>query len=273
MICQYGCGREAKYPPKKGMTKWCRENHYNKCPAQIEIKTKKALESGKLHGRVPWNKGTKGLQTAWNKGRKWSNKTKIKMSQSSKLTIPQIKKRYPLFYKIEELQYSPDKPDEIQVHCKNHKCPNSKEQGGWFTPTHGQLYERIRQLEKNYGNGGSYLYCSDECKKTCPLYYIFDDPFKVKKELYTPSEYKIWRDTVIKNDNYECQKCGSLNDLDVHHIYPEKTHPLLALDCMNGITLCRRCHIEIGHSKDGNCSLYSLKQICQPKLGENETEA
>ena len=269
MLCQYGCGREAKYPPMKGMTKWCCESHYNKCPAQIEIKTKKALDSGKLYGRIPWNKGTKGLQVAWNKGKLWSDKSKMRMSKSSRLTISQIKNKYSIFSKEEELRYNPDKLEEkeIQVHCKNHNCLNSKEQGGWFTPTYIQLYERIRQLEKEYGNGGCYLYCSDQCKQECPLYYMFDDPFKKKQLLYTSSEYNFWRSKVIKRDNYECQKCGSKNNLDVHHICPQKTHPHLALDYMNGITLCRKCHYKIGHSKNGRCSLNKLRNICQPKMG------
>lgn len=31
-ICEYGCGREAKFPPRKGMRKWCCESTYHKCP-------------------------------------------------------------------------------------------------------------------------------------------------------------------------------------------------------------------------------------------------
>lgn len=32
----------------------------------------------------PWNKGTKGLQVAWNKGKPWSEKSKRKMSIAHK---------------------------------------------------------------------------------------------------------------------------------------------------------------------------------------------
>ena len=38
-FCEYGCGRNAKYSPRKGMRKWCCEDHYNKCPAQIKLKS------------------------------------------------------------------------------------------------------------------------------------------------------------------------------------------------------------------------------------------
>lgn len=270
-LCGYGCGKNAIYSPRKGMKKWCCEKHYNKCPQQIKIKTERALNSGKLYGRVPWNKNTKGLQVAWNKGTEWNNKSIEKMKKSSKLTIKQINKRYPFFSKMENMRYDPDKLDEkeIQVHCKNTKCKYSKEKGGWFTPTYIQLYERIRQLEKDYGNDGSYLYCSDECKIECPLYYIFDDPFKKVNILYTPGEYKLWKHTVLDKDNYECQKCGCKINLNVHHIYPEKTYPHFALDPDNGITLCRKCHMVIGH-RDAKCLLYYLRKSCQPNMGIKE---
>ncbi len=39
-ICEYGCGREAKYPPRRGMTKWCCETTWQKCPQKIKEKTK-----------------------------------------------------------------------------------------------------------------------------------------------------------------------------------------------------------------------------------------
>lgn len=32
-LCGYGCGREAKFPPGKGMSKWCCEDQPRKCPA------------------------------------------------------------------------------------------------------------------------------------------------------------------------------------------------------------------------------------------------
>ena len=267
ILCQYGCNRQAYYSPKKGMKKWCCKEHYNKCPAQIQEKVKKFKP--KLKGKVPWNKGKKGLQVAWNKGLKFSNESKKKMSISSRLTISKIKKKYPLFFKIEEMRYNPYKPGEkeIQVHCKNHNCKNSKEKGGWFTPTGIQLYERIRQLENENGNGGSYLYCSDECKNECPLYRIYDDPFKNKIKPYTPSEYIEWKNIILEKDNNECQYCGKKENLNVHHIKPEKLFPHLSLDIDNGITLCRVCHIKIGHNISDECKLKNIKKVCKPIMG------
>lgn len=121
-------------------------------------------------GKEPWNKGkvmTKEFCKNISKGR-----SGITPKREYRKGISYYIKTYPTFSKIEEMRYNPITLDEkeIQVHCKNHNCPNSKEQGGWFTPTYQQLYERIRQIEHELGTDGSYLYCSDECKQICPLF-------------------------------------------------------------------------------------------------------
>ncbi|MCF8019899.1 MAG: hypothetical protein K9L62_10910 [Vallitaleaceae bacterium] len=263
MICGYGCNQKAKFPPKKGMNRWCCEKHFNKCPAQIKIKTDLALKSGKLHGRVPWNKNKKGFQKAWNKGRKWSLESRKKMSISSRLTILQIKERYPFFSKIEEMRYNPDNLNEkeIQVHCKNHNCPNSKEQGGWFTPTYIQLFERIRQLEKT-GHDICYFYCSKRCKIECPLYQSKgNDPFKIINHYYTHKEYQQFRLHVFKRDNYKCQYCGEKAE-HVHHERPQKLEPFYSLDPDFAWSCCEKCHYEKGHKDE--CSTGNLaSKICK----------
>ena len=180
------------------------------------------------------------------------------ISASKKLTIEKIKHKYSLFSKIEEMRYNPDKlieEKEIQVHCKNHNCLNSKEQGGWFTPSRMQLYERIRHINDN---GGSYFYCSNECKKSCILYNLHSDPFKNILKPYTDEEYNIWRKVVLEQDNYECQICGSKKDLHCHHIIPIKIEPMFALDPDNGIVLCKNCHYKYGHKTKTECSTGNL---------------
>lgn len=47
---------------------------------------------------------------------------------------------------------------------------------------------------------------------------------------------------VKQRDNYRCQRCGTGKSLTVHHIKPQSTHPELAKDPENMITLCRQCH-------------------------------
>jgi len=189
-----------------------------------------------------------------------SKETRRRMSESSKLRIHTIYERYSLFSKVEEMIYNPDKPGEkeIQVHCKNHNCPNSKEQGGWFTPTKIQLSERIRQLEKPDGNDAGYFYCSDECKGECPLFNLRADPFKEIIQPYTEEEHQVFREFVLDRDNYECQYCGKKAE-HVHHERPQKLEPFFALDPDLAWSVCKDCHYKYGHIDE--CSTGNLANI------------
>ena len=153
MLCNYGCGREAKYPLKNG--KWCCTRSYNSCP---EVRKERSKIMKKVFNQP---------------------EIKAKIPRAHTFTIEYIKEKYKTFAKEEEMRYNPDKPGEkeIQVHCKNHNCKNSKEKGGWFTPTQSKRTDRIRSLEKDYGNDGAYFYCCDQCKNQCPLFNLSSDPY------------------------------------------------------------------------------------------------
>ena len=56
--------------------------------------------------------------------------------------------------------------------------------------------------------------------------------------------YKEWRMAVFKRDQFQCQKCGTKGDLQAHHIKPWKDCKRERYDVSNGITLCRKCHLE-----------------------------
>ncbi len=208
ILCEYGCGKEAKYQFKNG--KKCCSKNISKCEGIInKLKNRKVTvetrqkQSDSLKGRDVWNKnkniskdhklkiglGNKNKiisndtrkkisnsmtgnkshlgfkhsdetkekirkskigKSSWNKNKKHSKKTLKILKIANKLTISQIKERYPTFAKVEEMRYNPDKPGEkeIQVHCKNHLCPNSKEKGGWFTPEYKQIAYRTFSIEK-----------------------------------------------------------------------------------------------------------------------------
>jgi len=187
------------------------------------------------------------------KGKKYN----LFIYNSRRITIELINDKHLIFSKIEEMRYKLNKK-EIQVHCKNHNCSNSKEQGGWFTPTYSQIYERIRQIE--HGNGGCYFYCSEKCKNECPLYNLRNDPISENIKSYTSSEYKTFRDYVLKRDNYECQYCGGLAE-HVHHERPQKLEPFFALDPDLALSVCKKCHYKYGHKNE--CSSVKLaNKIC-----------
>jgi len=294
-LCEYGCGQKAKYQFQNG--KWCCSKICQSCPGIRKI------ISITSKNRIPWNKNLKNVQVPWNKNLKncfseetlekmrnakkdynpWNKgtakKKKLKtkeeisysLSISQKLTISQYQEKYPTFAKVEEMRYEPGKEDEkvIQVHCKNHKCKNSKEQAGWFTPlNHDQFIYRAYAIEKNEGN--SYYYCSDKCKEECPLYgkriteLIKEDQIRaghLEDPWYKSTEYQIWREQVFELDNSKCVWCEEPATI-AHHILPQKTHPELSLDPENGLSCCQKCHYKYGHKEE--CSTGNLsKLVCE----------
>ena len=203
------------------------------------------------------------------KGFKLSEKTKKKLKKINSgannpnyLTIRKIKEKYKTFSKVEKMRYNPEKPGEkeIQIHCKNNNCLNSKEQGGWFTPSKAQINERIRQIEQEYGNDGNYFYCSNECKNECPLYNLKSDPLRIIEKPYTESEYQTFRNFVLERDNYTCQYCGEEAN-HVHHERPQKLEPFFSLDPDYAWSCCKKCHYEKGHI--GDCSTGAISnKVC-----------
>ena len=281
MLCDYGCGQEAKYPFKNG--KWCCSKHWTQCPAkrrERSIQKEKEWEDpnsgyNSISHKEKLNKAQKKL---WEDPNSVFNSIlyREKQSKLKKLSIEQIKEKYKFFSEVEEIRYNPDKPreKEIQVHCKNHLCPSSKEKNGWFTPTSGQIYHRANTLKNPIGFGESNFYCSQECKDTCPTYDLRFDPFYNTEKPYTQVEYSIWNSEVLERQKEEdgynfCEICYSTKNLHVHHEKPVKTHPLLALDPDNGIVLCKDCHYEIGHKTGTECSTGALanKVLLGCKLG------
>ena len=56
----------------------------------------------------------------------------------------------------------------------------------------------------------------------------------------SPTEYLSLHNQVLERDGWRCQECGSLKNLQVHHLQPRSR---LGDDTMtNLITLCSRCH-------------------------------
>jgi len=331
ILCDYGCGREAKHQFKNG--KWCCSKNTSSCPLMkqtnsyknkgrivsqetrqklnkinkgkkfseehkrnlskahkgkeltTEHKMKISLANkGKIFSEehrqklrekrlgVPGYYKNKKLSkehkekiSLANKGREVSNKTKKILRELARYSIIDYEIKYPFFTRIEEMRYNPDKPgeQEIQVRCKNHDCPNSKEKDGWFTPTSSQLYERKRTLETEDGNDGCYFYCSQECKNICPLYNLRNDPLSDNNDIpYTQEEYQQFREFVLKRDNYECQYCEEKATI-IHHERPQKLEPFFALDPDFAWSVCEKCHYKYGHNTGSECSTGNLAaKVC-----------
>lgn len=282
-ICDYGCGQEAKYKFKNG--KECCSDTYLRCPEHINKKREKIKLSTLNYYENETEEQKKNRIEChtkfWNEETIEICKQKANIyNQKNKRTIDKIKKKFPTFFRMEEMRYDPDKPDEkeIQVHCKYHECPNSKEKGGWFTPTSREIERRIESLE--HGIGGRNFYCSDECKQKCPLYGFNPNYDFIKNKennpLYTQAEYYIFRNEVLKrqfekyNKNF-CEMCESesIKSLHIHHEKTQKTHHMMVLDPDNGIVLCQECHLKKIHI--GECSATGIFKNCKEKNGSKST--
>lgn len=57
-------------------------------------------------------------------------------------------------------------------------------------------------------------------------------------------QYKKWRDSVLKRDNYKCCNCDSSENLHAHHIIPWKEDESKRFEVPNGKTLCKSCHMK-----------------------------
>lgn len=120
-----------------------------------------------------------------------------------KVTIEQIKERYPKFSEEEEIRYHPGKEEQriIQGHCKYSECPNSKENGGWFDLGRRQLESRIAALEKNM-SANLYLFCSKKCKISSKL------SGTRKNSLQDEPEFKKYTNEVMSLTYYSVKENG-----------------------------------------------------------------
>ena len=247
-------------------------NHKGMINKKHSFESKRKI-SESLKGRV-CSRRTKELirisNIGKNKNKNVNKKTRKKISISLRSSINNIKKKYPTFSKVEEMRYEPGKEKEkiIQVHCKNHLCSNSKEQGGWFTiKNYDQLSNRIYNIEKENGYDAGYFYCSEECKQECPLYRVKTSTLikqdliravHIEEQLYTYEEYQTFRQQVLNREDYKCEYCEEQAN-HVHHSRPQKLEPGFVLDPDFGVACCKSCHYKYGHKEE--CSTGKLAHI------------
>ncbi len=62
------------------------------------------------------------------------------------------------------------------------------------------------------------------------------------------AQYKTWRDSVYRKDNWSCADCGihcQKGNIVAHHLVSFADHPELRYEINNGQVLCRPCHARV----------------------------
>lgn len=194
--------------------------HFNRDYSNEEWKKKVSKGWFKKDG-VAWNKGVGMSEEAkrklsealkgrrpWNKGKKTPEEIKKKLSEFFK-----GKRRSPRT-EFRKGQFNGDKNPAKKIEVRE-KISATK--GG---------KPHFNQRGKNHPNWKGGVTSKNE---------------KIRKAL----EYKLWRKTIFVRDDWICQKCKIKGGkLVAHHINNFASYPNLQTSIENGITLCKKCHME-----------------------------
>jgi len=132
------------------------------------------------------------------------------------------------------------------THCNNIFVPNVK-----------AVKHKIDAINGRH-LGEANLYCSDNCKQTCPTYGQILWPKTYRPYRISRPNQSAWSKLIKDRDASTCQRCGTTEGkMIAHHIDPVINNPIESLDLDNGITLCKKCHIHV-HSQIG-CTSEELK--------------
>jgi len=187
-------------------------------------------------------------------GKKHSEETKKRMGESrkgsirnwkggvTKSNIPLYDTYAPQISYAEQVRRNQDDPNILEVKCTY--C------GKWFVPQLKNVNSRKNALNGNT-SGENRLYCSDQCKRECPIYkkQKFSSEENNQKQ-YSREVQPELRQIVFERDNWTCQKCRSTESLHCHHIEGIRWEPLESADIDKCITYCKSCHGDV-HKIDG----------------------
>src|SRR4051812_21189882 len=78
------------------------------------------------------------------------------------------------------------------------------------------------------------------------------------------NQYRKWRKAVMKRDGGKCKRCGGKKILQIHHIKRYEDYPHLRWAVENGITLCKKCHLEMKGKEE------AWEKVCNLLIGDKK---
>ena len=178
-------------------------------------------------------------------------------------TPVQFSSYYPKLNRYEQIR---DDGNGI-LEAKCHYC------GSYFKPIRTEIDNRLNAINGHASSSCAEhrLYCSDNCKKECPVFnkfaksIILEDMINaghIKSQELAREVQPELRQMVFSRDNYTCLKCKTHQDnlcvgLHCHHIQGIHWAPLESADIDGCMTVCRSCHVAI-HKQPG-CSYNDMK--------------
>jgi len=86
-------------------------------------------------------------------------------------------------------------------------------------------------------------------------------------------EWRVLRAKVLLRDGEHCQKCGSKDRLEVHHVTPR--HLGGSDELSNLVTLCKKCHArahpyESGHARYPITKTFQVSEEMQAELASHK---
>jgi len=201
------------------------------------------------------------------RNREYAQSTKGKKNKKEYYYRPEVAKRrreYKEEYRQGPANYNLYKEQLFYDECRRHledseilqvKCIYCNQ---WFTPNVTQVDNRSQYFKGNRPFEGNF-YCSEGCKKSCPIYNQRVRP-KSFKEATSREVQPALRQLVLARDNWECIRCGKGVEakLHCHHLEGVEINPVLSADLDMCVTLCKDCH-RSAHSEKG-CTYNDFKR-------------
>lgn len=169
------------------------------------------------------------------------NSKQVDLRPDNKRWVKQNHHRYSVYhYKLEPYGVLCRCKDDDILEVKCFYCDR------WFVPHGNEVRSKVGSITN--GIGECNIYCSNECKISCPTYKQSLYPKGFKPNTSREVQPQL-RKLVFERDKWKCQKCGISNGLHCHHITGVEINPLESADIDNCMTLCKECHMMVHQQK------------------------